>query len=670
MRLLQTNLREIDLPLDPEAYARTIEELGANVALFNLGGIVANYPTRLPFHYHNPRLVEDIIGELIHQLHQRNIRLIGRFDFSKVNETIGVRYPDWLYRSLRGETVTYNGQMHCCVNGAYQQQHSLEILAEALEMYPLDGVFFNMIGYQTHDYSGVYHGFCQCENCRDRFFEYCGEALPTRESDPSYQHYLRFCDITSRELFRRISAEIKARSVDCAICTYTDEGVDIVRSESNSGIRRTQPEFVYDASLNVRRVRGSWPGLVVSNAAVHFIDYPYRHAAVSPALTARRMAQNFIHGGWLDYYVIGHLDQQQDRACQPDVKRLFHLHQQAETWFEAALPLADACLIEASHAAPGHNPDELRGLVTLLSEAHIPYDVIRETALAGDSAAERLAHYPLVIVPDLDGLAPGLAAALEGYVQGGGRLLLTGRAGSAADTSGQQLDRPALRCSGISVMRQHPYTPGAYFAIGAADRPNLPGLEALDWIPMDSAWLECTPAQGAQTLLHYIPVGMYGPPEKCYYTEQSVSPGIIVQHSGEGLCVVLPWQVGSQYWRFPTHAIAGLLQAVLDGVLKLPRSIRITASPLVEISASTTTGSLGGKNGLLLGLVNLSGQNGRAAHAPMPVYDLHFQLQPIQGQERIESLMLGEIPGERLPDGSLSFTLPHLELLDLIRVSG
>ena len=233
MRLLQTNLREIDIPLDPEAYARTLADVGANVALFNLGGIVANYPTRLPFHYRNPRLEEDIIGELISQLHRRNIRFIGRFDFSKVNETIGTGHPDWLYRDLRGETVTYNGQMHCCVNGAYQQESSLAILAEALEMYPLDGVFFNMIGYQTHDYSGVYHGICQCENCRVRFRSFSGEELPLKEdrSDPLYRQYLLFCDETSRELFRRIRDGVKARRADCAICTYISDGIDIVRSE-------------------------------------------------------------------------------------------------------------------------------------------------------------------------------------------------------------------------------------------------------------------------------------------------------------------------------------------------------------------------------------------------------------------------------------------------------
>jgi hypothetical protein len=122
--------------------------------------------------------------------------------------------------------------------------------------------------------------------------------------------------------------------------------------------------------------------------------------------------------------------------------------------------------------------------------------------------------------------------------------------------------------------------------------------------------------------------------------------------------------LGSQYYRFPTHAIDGLFQSVLVEVLGLPRSIHAEAPPAVEISAAIQT-----KEGaLLLGLVNLSGQNGRSVHAPLPLYDLRFHLQSFQEASRIETLTQGEIPCEQMPDGSLAFTLPRLDLLEFIRI--
>jgi hypothetical protein len=54
--------------------------------------------------------------------------------------------------------MRFNGTVATCVNGLYQQDKSLDILREALTRYPIDGVFFNMFGYQTRDYSGRVFG--------------------------------------------------------------------------------------------------------------------------------------------------------------------------------------------------------------------------------------------------------------------------------------------------------------------------------------------------------------------------------------------------------------------------------------------------------------------------------------------------------------------------------
>jgi hypothetical protein len=66
--------------------------------------------------------------------------------------------------------------------------------------------------------------------------------------------------------------------------------------------------------------------------------------------------------------------------------------------------------------------------------------------------------------------------------------------------------------------------------------------------------------------------------------------------------------------------------------------------------------------------VNLSGQNGPAVHAPLPVYGLGVRLPSFAGVGRVETLTQGEIACERGPDGSLTFVLPRLDLLELIRV--
>lgn len=41
-----------------------------------------------------------------------------------------------------------------------------KVLGEALDRYPLNRVFSNIIGYRNSDYSGNYQGLCQCGNCK------------------------------------------------------------------------------------------------------------------------------------------------------------------------------------------------------------------------------------------------------------------------------------------------------------------------------------------------------------------------------------------------------------------------------------------------------------------------------------------------------------------------
>src|SRR5690554_4069034 len=64
-RMFQTNLREIDAGLDVDKTLDYIENYGANAWLISVGGILSNYPTKLPFQTANPHLAERASGDLI-----------------------------------------------------------------------------------------------------------------------------------------------------------------------------------------------------------------------------------------------------------------------------------------------------------------------------------------------------------------------------------------------------------------------------------------------------------------------------------------------------------------------------------------------------------------------------------------------------------------------------
>ena len=71
IRLIQTNLPEIEGNMDRDEYLSSILDASANTVLFNTGGIVANYQTKLPYQFRNPNIgSDDLVKDLINKFYQ------------------------------------------------------------------------------------------------------------------------------------------------------------------------------------------------------------------------------------------------------------------------------------------------------------------------------------------------------------------------------------------------------------------------------------------------------------------------------------------------------------------------------------------------------------------------------------------------------------------------
>ena len=165
-RQVQNNLRDIDGAMDVDYEVAMLKELGANVVQVGCGGISAFSPTKLSCQLPTPYLVGDKFGEIVEKCHANGIRVIARFDISKVNKKYLETNPEWFSRTIDGQPVMFEDCASVCVNGDYQQNCMVEIVSEILRNYPIDGVFFNIPGYATFDYNNRYVGICQCDNCR------------------------------------------------------------------------------------------------------------------------------------------------------------------------------------------------------------------------------------------------------------------------------------------------------------------------------------------------------------------------------------------------------------------------------------------------------------------------------------------------------------------------
>jgi len=412
-RMIQTNLREIDMQdIRADQVVGDLRDFRANGLMINAAGIIASYLTKLPYHFQSPYLRGDSLLDIIAACHRADIRVVARTDFSKIRRTIYEMHPEWASVTHDGRVIDYNGDVQVCLNGNYQQDYALRIMEELLTTHDFDGIFFNMGGYKTSDYSGKYYGICHCENCKRLFRDGFGLDLPKEEDarHPVVRKYRMFQQETLEAHHTRIYAFIRDLRPEVCIANHREIGRGFNRMESNTGMDRALPHWQYSASDNTNRAVSSYPEMVCSNTTVDFIDYPYRHAAVSPHQQALRLAQNLANGGALDNYLIGRLDNHRDRSGFAGIKRIYHHHAAHEAVYCDLESKAEVALLNGE-------THEFRGWFRFLTEHHILFD-----SLAID-AAQVLSwdRYKAVVLPHVVSLGDALAEKIDAFVKDGER---------------------------------------------------------------------------------------------------------------------------------------------------------------------------------------------------------------------------------------------------------
>jgi hypothetical protein len=625
IRWVQTNLRQTDAVLDANRLAGQLADMRANVLLQGMGGIVAYYPTTTEFHYPSPQLPpgRDMFGDVLREAHARKIRVVGRFDFSKTRKAVFDAHPEWFFRQSNGEPVIYNGLYSSCINGGYYRVQAIKILSEALEKYDVDGLFFNMFGNQSRDYSGRYVGLCHCDNCKRLYREKFHKDIPETPDDD----YRKFMFTSSREVAAAIGELIRAKRPQAGYFNYIQEYTDGIMSESNTAVARPLPLWPYSASDHVNRARNSQPGKMSVNLNMQFVDYFWRFATVAPGEIAMRCWENLANGGALTFEVNGTLDLQ-DRQALETAKPIFRWAAENEQYYSRQSSAARVLLLGAP-ADTGRNYSEegYRGLFRMLSEEHIPFAVSDNMEWLGKR------DFDLVIASDW---AP---AGLRQYAERGGKVLIA--AAGKPEFAIAEVERTDADLKGYIRVRDH---------------AAFPSLKETDLLMLNGPFT--TVKASGPTSLTLIPPSMIGPPEFIHIDMKDTdTPAIASVQVGKGTVEWLPWNLGVLYYRHSLPAHAGLFRDIVDRFMP-QRQIRTDAHPLVEMTLMRQDGRT------LLHVINLSGHSQTGYFTPLPMQSIHVRL---AGDFRTAKAVRS--PGNlalRSDRGYSEFTIPHLADYELV----
>lgn len=661
LRMIQTNLPAEEGALNPDSLLADLIEYSANTLLINAGGIMAFYPTKLPFHYKNPYVKGDMLGRVISLCHENGIRVIVRFDFSRAHESFMEEHPDWFYLSPKGVRADNYGMIVTSVNGEYMQKHAFEIVQEVIDKYPIDGMFINMFGYKTTDYyHGIYHGIDQNENDKRRFKEFSnGMTLPTVEDadDPVFQKYVEFKEFTRNELLERMHNLIKSQRPNIALCTYNDDFIDIMRHEAQGELHHL-PYFAYIASENVNTVESTFDDKIASSSSIQQITFGSRYHAVPPVRIRNRLYQNIAHGSGLDISLMGDMRNYEDERGFGVIKEVYAYHKENEKYYGDYKSNAQIAIIKKDYWPGGPVMEEMRGIEQLLKEEHVQFDLILKKYLS--ERFDELKNYKIIVLGHLQNFTEEEIETLEKLTEEGVNIIATNQS---------MIDTPDALKELFGVTVKEKELDAFKYYVQLKDQDIIKRQDKLHQAFLKCNFMKCEFDAESQLFLPLLDKGREGPPEMIGGHVPTGWHGIGVLDKNNAKTVYIPWEIGRMYYTYGFLAHRDIFLDVIDYINpEIMQGFKTNAPPQVEITFnkfkynSDTTDSY---NKYIINLINLSGFNGRSYFEPVEIDNINFEFKVDTKPKKVYGLKSGKtIKFEG--DSIIKFTLDNLQDFEAI----
>lgn len=373
----------------------------------------------------SPGIVRD--GLRIHRDVTRELGIRLGMHYSGVWDTRAIElHPEWACVDVDGNRSPH----FTCRMSSYDRELLIPQMLELIEQYDVDGFWVDGESWAAQP--------CWCERCGIEFRRRTGLAtIPRTADEQQWTAWLAF----HRDLFVEhvigYTNAIHARKPECQVCSnwmYTVRHPDPVRAPVDYLSGDYDWAWGADRAAVEGRVldsRGiSWDLMAWAFTKTNPMDEGPPWTVKTPLHLCQELAEVIALGGAVMVY-----DQPQRSgwlsAWHQDViaEAAAFCRARQEVCFQSRSLPQVALLHLADHYYAHNQPlfnigdatQPLEGALHALLELHRSVDILTE-----EHALLRLREYPLVVVPEQTHLSPAIRTALEEYVVGGGRLLISG----------------------------------------------------------------------------------------------------------------------------------------------------------------------------------------------------------------------------------------------------
>jgi hypothetical protein len=679
-RVGQTNMTEHDpAVMNIEAWADYWHASKADIVFVSVTGILAYYPSKVPFHRHGKYLNgRDFFGECAAAAKKRGMRVVARMSPDLNWQEALAAHPEWAMRH-KDQSVQLSGEeprlFKTCMFSSYMDDYIPAIIREVNSLYDVDCFYANgwpPLGSLPE---------CHCAICT---------KLPPSDT-PAYWRAF-----TGRvlDLWHRYDAIAKEKKKDSLF--FANSGGNVRGGPNLDRLARTLAWFqadnqgrtqhepaIWGCSLQGRVCNAVLDGKFAANVtAAYSSSTPgWRNATKNPAEARMWLNQSLASGMVPYFHFVG--GENEDRRWQPVGHEYFEWTARHDAHLATRRSIANIGVVigqgtqllypgPATARSRNYMRETTNGIYDALLRGRFAWDYVHEDRLD----PERLKKYRALLLPNVAMLSDRQCGQLRAYVQAGGSLMASFETSLYDEDLKPRSEFGLADVFGVSRAGDAIGTDGnPYYA--RIENPQAPHPRAIpnailagfgdtNWLPGAENRLPLKPV--SDPVLTVVPGFVRYPPELAYPPQpHTAEPAVVLRETGAARTAWFAGDIERSYWITGHGDLLRLLHNTIRWLTHGERVVLADGPGFLEMFAWETA------PGYAVHLLNYNTPD--AQHGwlqsiePLGPQRVRMKLPDGVNVKSVELLRAGGTVPHRIEDGILQFTVPVIDEYEVAAIT-